>query len=108
MCIGRREAEDIGKAINNIAKGKKYYSETIRRLLRNTDTISKVTTTDKLILELLAGGMKQNKIPEYFKNNNIPSGKKRSIEYRIQELKTIFNAETIPHLIAIAKDIGLI
>lgn len=108
VCKGKRESEDMSKAISNISGGKKYFSEAIRLLLRNTETISNITATDKLILELLASGMKQYKIPEHFQNNNIPSGGKRTIEDRIKNLKIMFNAKTIPQLIAIAKDIGLI
>ncbi|WP_303318513.1 response regulator [Flavivirga abyssicola] len=105
---GRREFEDIKKALQIVFDGGKYYSDSISMLLRNSRNISEVSNSDTLILKLLAGGLKQKQIPEYFKKNNIPSGSKRSIEYRLQELKTIFGAETLPQLISITKDIGLI
>lgn len=105
---GRREAEEIEKAMNAVYEDKTYYSESIKKLLNNTKNISELTSTDTLILELLANGLKQNKLPKYFKDNNIPSGSKRSIEYRIEHLKIVLNADTVPHLISIAKDIGLI
>lgn len=105
---GRRESEDIKKAIQTVCQEKKYYSNSILTLLKNSNNISQVSTSDTLILKLLASGVKQKLIPEYFKENNIPSGSKRSIEYRLQELKTIFGAETLPQLISIVKDIGLI
>lgn len=105
---GRRESQDIKNALNSVSKGKKYYSDSILQLLRNSDNISDVNSNDTLILKLLASGLKQKAIPQYFKDNNIASGSKRSIEYRIQELKIIFGAETLPQLIGIAKDTGLI
>jgi len=105
---GRREVEDIAKAVELVFKGEKYYSDSIVKLLRKSGNIAQVSATDTLILKLLASGLKQKEIPEYFKNNNIPSGSKRSIEYRLQELKIIFEADTLPQLIGIAKDIGLI
>ncbi|MDY8134855.1 response regulator [Aquimarina sp. 2201CG5-10] len=105
---GRRESEDIHKAICALLQNKKYYSDEILKLLHNAKNISEITKVDTLLLELLAKGLKQHQISEHFKDNNIPSGSKRSIEYRLQELKTIFGAETLPHLIAIVKDIGLI
>ncbi len=105
---GRRESEDIKKAIQTVCQERKYYSNTILTLLKGSNNISQVSTSDTLILKLLASGIKQKQIPEHFKDNNIPSGSKRSIEYRLQELKTIFGAETLPQLISIVKDIGLI
>ncbi|WP_106790870.1 response regulator [Aquimarina sp. Aq78] len=105
---GRREAEDMGKAIKSILQGTSYYSEDIVALLRNSSNISEVSTSDKLILGLLAKGLNQKQISEHFKANNIPSGSKRSIEYRLQDLKILFEADTLPHLISIVKDIGLI
>ncbi len=105
---GRRESEDIKKAIQLILKDEKYYSNSILTLLNNSSNISQLSTSDTLILKLLASGLKQKQIPEYFKKNNIPSGSKRSIEYRLQELKIMFGAETLPQLIGIVKDIGLI
>lgn len=105
---GRRESEELSKAISAVSMGKVYYSEDIEMRLNNSNNILELTTSDKLILELLANGVKQNKLSDYFKENKMPSSSKRSIEYRIEYLKINFNAETIPHLISIAKDIGLI
>ncbi|WP_299434966.1 response regulator [uncultured Aquimarina sp.] len=105
---GRRESEDLSKAIKAILRGVPYFSEDIVALLHNAGNISEVSTSDKLILELLAKGLNQKQISEHFKKNNIPSGSKRSIEYRLQDLKILFDADTLPHLISIVKDVGLI
>lgn len=105
---GRRESTDIRKAIQALEKRESYYSQEISELLRNSGNISEVDSSDKLILDLLAKGLNQKQISEHFKENKISSSSKRSIEYRIQNLKTLFEAETTPHLISIAKDIGLI
>lgn len=105
---GRRESTDIRKAIQALQEKRSYYSQEIFELLRNSSNISEVDSSDKLILDLLAKGLHQKQISEHFKRNGISSSSKRSIEYRIQNLKTLFEAETLPHLISIAKDIGLI
>ncbi|OED44380.1 hypothetical protein AB832_02050 [Flavobacteriaceae bacterium (ex Bugula neritina AB1)] len=105
---GRREAEDLGRAIKEISQGNNYYSQDITALLRNSRNIAEVHASDKLILALLAKGLNQKQISEHFKIHKIPSGSKRSIEYRLQDLKILFAADTLPHLISIVKDIGLI
>lgn len=105
---GRRESTDIRKAIHALQERESYYSQEIAELLRNSNNISEVDSSDKLILDLLAKGLNQKRISQYFKENEISSSSKRSIEYRIQNLKTLFEAETLPHLVSIAKDIGLI
>lgn len=105
---GREEITEVINAIKAVSQNENYYSESVKKMLRSYDNISDVTKTDTLVLKLLANGLKQNKLPEYLKKHNIPSSSKRAIEYRIDRLKTILNAETIPHLISVAKDIGLI
>ncbi|KJD37293.1 hypothetical protein PW52_01490 [Tamlana sedimentorum] len=105
---GRREIDEIGRAMQAIYKDEKYYSKSIKTLLNNSENITEVTKNDILILNLLANGLKQNELPAYFKEHNIPSGSKRTIESKIERLKTILNAQTVPHLINISKNLGLI
>ncbi|WP_024769997.1 DNA-binding response regulator [Aquimarina macrocephali] len=105
---GRQGTEDIVKAINAILQDKYYYSDDIMKLLRRSDNISEIKKTDTLILKLIAKGLTQQQISDYFNKHNLTSGSKRNIEFRLQKLKELFDAKTLPQLIGIAKDAGLI
>lgn len=105
---GMQEYVELAKAIDAIMEDKTYYSKGIKTILNGVNFISDITKIDILILNLLANGLKQNELPNYFKENKIPSGSKRTIEGKIESLKVSLNAKTVPHLINNAKNLGLI
>lgn len=105
---GREESRELKKAIKTVLNDQKYYSPGIESMLRNTNDISQTDQYDKLLLQLLAKGLKREQIAKYFKEKNLPAHSLSSIEKRINKLKVLFNANTSEELIFIAIDRGLI
>lgn len=106
---GRNSVEELKKAINSI-----YNNETgilLPKTLANTLTeksIIEIDSYDISLLTLLSKGLILTEITTEFKNSGITPNSDSSIEKRINKLKTYFKANNNVHLIAIAKDMGLI
>lgn len=106
---GRNSVEELKKAINTI-----YNNET--RIIFPTTAINKLTektiieieSYDISLLTLLSKGLILNEIATEFKNSGITPNGNSSIEKRINKLKIYFKANNNVHLIALAKDMGLI
>ncbi|MES2241056.1 MAG: response regulator [Bacteroidota bacterium] len=102
---GRNSVQDLKKAIIGI-----YNNET-RILLPETTTdksIIEIEAYDISLLKLLSNGLLINEIATEFKKLNIVPNGNSSIEKRLNKLKIYFKANNNVHLIAIAKDMGLI
>lgn len=106
---GRNSLEELKTAINSI-----YNSETRLILPKNIPntlsekSIIEIEPYDISLLKLLSNGLSINDITTEFKNSKLIPNSNSSIEKRINKLKTYFKANNNVHLIAIAKDIGLI
>ena len=71
-------------------------------------SLIEIETYDISLLKLLSKGLILDEIAANFKNSGmIPNGSS-SIEKRINKLKIYFKANNNVHLIAIAKDLGVI
>jgi len=106
---GRNSINELEKAIDSV-----YNNET-RILLPNTvantsteKSIIEIEAYDISLLELLSKGLIITEIATEFKNSGIVPNGTSSIEKRLNKLKTYFKANNNVHLIAIAKDMGLI
>ncbi|HTG66715.1 MAG TPA: hypothetical protein VL859_10105, partial [Flavobacterium sp.] len=106
---GRNSVEELKKAISSI-----YNNETriiLPQFVANTLTeksIIEIESYDISLLTLLSKGLLLNEIVTEFKNSGITPNSNSSIEKRTNKLKTYFKANNNVHLIAIAKDMGLI
>lgn len=106
---GRNSIEDLKKAIKTI-----YNNDSpIVFPEKNLELISKkmileIDEYDISLLKLLAKGFSINDIAIEFKNTGILPNGNSSIEKRLNKLKTYFKANNNAHLIALAKDMGLI
>lgn len=106
---GRNSINELEKAIDSV-----YNNET-RILLPNTaantsteKSIIEIEAYDISLLKLLSKGLIITEIAAEFKNSGIVPNGTSSIEKRLNKLKTYFKANNNVHLIAIAKDMGLI
>ena len=106
---GRNSINELEKAIDSV------YNNEIRILLPNTaantsteKSIIEIEAYDISLLKLLSKGLIITEIAAEFKNSGIVPNGTSSIEKRLNKLKTYFKANNNVHLIAIAKDMGLI
>ena len=60
------------------------------------------------LLSLLAKGKSQEEISQYLKRHHISPSSLRTIEKRLNKLRIQFKAKNVIHLVAQAKDLGLI
>lgn len=106
---GRNSIKELEKAINSV-----YNNETrilLPKTITNTSTeksIIEIEAYDISLLKLLSKGLSINEIATEFKNTGIVPNGTSSIEKRLNKIKTYFKANNNVHLIAIAKDMGLI
>jgi hypothetical protein len=56
----------------------------------------------------MSNGLSQDEISQLFKKNNISPSSLSTIEKRLNKLRIQFRANNAIHLVAIAKDLGLI
>ncbi|PCH75987.1 MAG: response regulator [Flavobacteriaceae bacterium] len=105
---GRDGLRELKKAIQEIEISEiKYISTEIQSALYKNVAIE-ITDYDLNVVACLSEGMSQPEISTYLKNQMmIPSGVS-AIEKRLKLLKEHFNAKNPTHLVAIAKDLGLI
>jgi DNA-binding NarL/FixJ family response regulator len=105
---GRNSIPELKKAILGVFNNDtKILSSEMAPTLRNKSLIE-IETYDISLLKLMSKGLILDEIALDFKNSGmIPNGSS-SIEKRINKLKTYFKASNNVHLIAIAKDLGVI
>lgn len=98
----------LKKAIQAIFESDELFlQQELKHLLldKTADTIEEI---DIQILTHLAAGIQQEEMEKVFKQKAILPNSKSTIEKRIGKLKTLFRANNTVHLIAMAKDLGLI
>lgn len=106
---GRNSIKELEVAIQEV------YNNNTRILLPQTNTntiteksIIEIEAYDISLLTLLSKGLIINEITNEFKKTGLLPNGNSSIEKRLNKLKTYFKANNNVHLIAIAKDMGLI
>ena len=76
--------------------------------LLQDQTVNEIDDYDIQLIKQLSFGVAQEKMDEKFKEMGITPNSKSSIEKRVGKLKDYFKANNTVHLIAIAKDLGVI
>ena len=104
---GRNSSTELVEAINNIHNNGTYVSPALSYSLNNTRALE-VDDYDISLLNALASGLSQQEIGILFKKQGKSPSGLSSIEKRINRLKDYFIAKNTPHLIAKAKDLGLL
>lgn len=72
---------------------------------KTSETIEDI---DIQIIKHLSEGVMQDEMETVFKSKGITPNSKSTIEKRIGKLKILFRANNTVHLIAIAKDMGIV
>jgi two-component system capsular synthesis response regulator RcsB len=105
---GRNSIPELKKAIQGVFNNNsKIISPELSHALRDKSLIE-IETYDILLLKSLSQGLILEEIALDFKNSEIVPNGSSSIEKRINKLKIFFKANNNVHLIAIAKDLGLV
>jgi two-component system, NarL family, captular synthesis response regulator RcsB len=105
---GRHSIPELKKAIQSVYNTEeKFLSATLSHVLQDK-TLHEIETYDLSLLKLLSQGITQEEIGIQFQKQGITPFGSSSIEKRINKLKIYFKANNNVHLIAIAKDLGLV
>ena len=104
----RNGEKELGKAIHAIYNSEKFYiSPGLKNAIHPKKAIE-ISDYDIDVLQLLSEGNSQDNLPNLLEEKGIKPSSKSSIEKRLKFLKEHFNANNPTHLVAIAKDFGLI
>ena len=105
---GRNSIPQLQKAIQNIyCNNEKILLSELSNALSDKSLLE-IEAYDISLLKLLSKGLILDEIAARFKDTNITPSGSSSIEKRINKLKIYFKANNNVHLIALAKDLGLI
>jgi two-component system, NarL family, captular synthesis response regulator RcsB len=105
---GRNSIPELKNAIIGIFNDKKTKSSVGWSHALRSNSLIEIETYDIEILKLLSKGHTLDEISSQFKTMNISPNGSSSLEKRINKLKIYFKANNNVHLIAIAKDLGLV
>lgn len=105
---GRNSLPELKKAIQLVYQGNTNYIAPNLSYILQDKTVNEIDNYDILLIEQLSFGIAQDKMDVKFKELGIEPNSKSTIEKRIGKLKDYFKANNTVHLIAIAKDLGLI
>ncbi|AUC86564.1 response regulator [Polaribacter sp. ALD11] len=104
----RNGQKELKKAIQHVfSEGDFYISEDLKEAIHPKKAIE-ITAYDILLIEYLSKGLLQEDISKKLKEKEISPSSTSAIEKRLKFLKEHFNANNPAHLVAIAKDFGLI
>lgn len=105
---GRNSIEELKKAIEATYRNEEKILSSDLSFTFNEKALIEIESYDISILQLLSKGYILENISNEFKISSITPNGTSSIEKRINKLKIYFKANNNVHLIAIAKDFGLI
>lgn len=105
---GRNSIDELKKAIEGTFRNEEKILSSDLSFSFNDKALIEIESYDISILKLLAQGYILENISSEFKASSITPNGTSSIEKRINKLKIYFKANNNVHLIAIAKDFGLV
>jgi len=103
----RGAAFHFSSAIHAIYQGRRYYPPNLKRT-KGDGVVYELTSTEMIIIDLIAKGRSQKWVADYLRENNIVPYSLSSIEKAISRLKTVFEVSTLAQLISHFKDRGII
>lgn len=105
---GRDSIPELKKVITEVFNNKEASASLELSQKLRSKSLIEIENYDIEILKLLSKGYTLDEISFYFKKMNISPNGTSSLEKRINRLKIYFKANNNVHLIAIAKDLGLV
>jgi len=107
VCKGRRGLIELTCAIESINSNKLYLSPQINHALSH-HTDLEINDYDISLISYISQGLSQEDISQIFKEKRMSPSSLSSIEKNLNKLKIQFDVKNTTHLIATAKDLGLI
>lgn len=107
VCKDRKGSLELKQAIKSVSNGQRYLSPQVSNALSPRVDLE-IEDFDIQLLKLLAKGLSQEDISIQFKSNAISPNSLSTIEKRLNKLRIQFKANNVIHLVATAKDLGLI
>jgi len=104
---GRNDAKELKTAIGQIGGNERYFPRFYLQATRQ-ENVHDFTTYDITIISLMAQGMKQKDIANYFEQNQIKPAGLSSIEKRLNEIRQALKFSTNQQLVAYCKDMGIV
>lgn len=105
---GRNTIYDLKVAVQKAYKNESDNLSPELLYILQDKTTSEINPYDILLIEKLSIGISQENMELVFKKEGITPNSKSSIEKHINKLKIYFKANNTTHLVAIAKDLGII
>lgn len=107
VCKDRQGSVELKKAIKAVSSGQRYLSSQVSNALSPRVDLE-IEEYDIQLLKLLSKGLSQDEISTTLKSNDISPSSLSTIEKRLNKLRLQFKANNAIHLVATAKDLGLI
>jgi DNA-binding NarL/FixJ family response regulator len=107
VCKSRSGLKNLSNAIEAVLKNSTFLSPEVANTFHSNRDLE-IDDYDVALLENLAHGLSQEDISTLYKKHDISPASLSSIEKRLNKLRIQFNANNAIHLVAIAKDLGLI
>lgn len=107
VCKGRNGIVELSNGVKSVYEGKRYFSPKIANALERKTNLE-IDVYDVELLSCISKGLSQEEISAIFKTKGLSPSGLSSIEKRLNKLKVQLNSKNTIHLIAIAKDLGLI
>ena len=107
VCKDRKGSRELEEAIQTVSQGERYLSPQVSKAL-SPRTDLEIEDYDIKLLKLLSKGFSQDEISKDMKTSRISPSSLSSIEKRLNKLRIQFKANNAIHLVATAKDLGLI
>ncbi|MEA1785143.1 response regulator [Arenibacter sp. GZD96] len=104
---GRAGLKNLTQAILELSLGKTYMSPELLSIMHKKE-VFEIEDYDIELLKQLSKGLTQAEISHYFTKNEVVPSSISAIEKRLNRLKIELKANNAIHLVANAKDIGLI
>ncbi len=104
---GERGAIELAEAIKAVSQNKRFLSPQVAQAL-SPKTDLEIYDYDIQLLTLLSKGLSQDEISHSLKAKDISPNSLSTIEKRLNKLRVQFKANNAIHLVATAKDLGLI
>jgi two-component system, NarL family, captular synthesis response regulator RcsB len=105
---GRNSIPELKKAVEVVYQDNQTYLSPELSYMLQDKTVNEIDNYDIQLIKYLSIGVTQENMEATFKEAGITPNSKSTIEKRINKLKIYFKANNPTHLVAIAKDLGLI
>ena len=106
VCKDRKGAIELVEAIKAVSQNKRFLSPQVEPALSPKADLE-IYDYDIQLLTLLSKGLSQDEISDCLKAKYITPNSLSTIEKRLNKLRIQFKASNAIHLVAIAKDLGL-